>query len=304
MPPLVELHDVSKDYGPIRALGPLTLSLPDASVGLLGPNGAGKSTLIRLLLGMVPPTSGTIQVLGEEVQPGNKALRGKIGYAPEGDAMFPDLNGVEAVSYAGRLVGMRKLDALQRAHQVLDYVGVGEERYRKAEGYSTGMKQRLKLAQALVHDPQLLILDEPTEGVDPQARLQILDFIRELEREHGVRILVSTHLLHDVERAVDQVLVLNEGRAVVQGPLADLRRKAAAGYVVRVTGPAQAFAEKLREAGLQSHVLEPQLRVDTDNPRRILQLAEEAGVVVRHLAPAELTMEEVFEEALKVTPHA
>ncbi|HEV8361795.1 MAG TPA: ABC transporter ATP-binding protein [Candidatus Thermoplasmatota archaeon] len=299
---LVELDNVVKFYGATQALGPLTLALPDGSVGLLGPNGAGKSTLIRLLLGVIPPTEGTIKVLGEEVVPGGKAQRGKIGYAPEGDAFFPDLNGIEAVAYAGQLVGMRKVDALQRAHQVLDYVELGEARYRLVETYSTGMRQRLKLAQALVHDPELLILDEPTEGVDPEARLHLLDLIGELEQEHGIKLLLSTHLLHDVERLVPNALVLNEGRAVAQGTIADLKRAQTKSFLVRVNGDWAPLAGRLTEAGVRWEPHSPNLRVELESPREILKLVAEAGLVVRHLAPVELSLEEAFEQAVARSP--
>jgi ABC-2 type transport system ATP-binding protein len=308
MPPLAELDNVAKFYGAHQALGPLTLDLPDASVGLLGPNGAGKSTLLRLLLGMVPPTSGTLKVLGEEVQAGARGLRGKVGYAPEGDALFPGLDGIASVAYAGRLVGMRKVDAMQRAHQVLDYVGLGEARYRLVEKYSTGMRQRLKLAQALVHDPQLLVLDEPTEGVDPEARIHLLELLGELQGEHGIRLLLSTHLLHDVEQLVTHALVLHEGRAVAQGPLAELKQTASKSYLLRVNGPAEAVGERLTAAGLRWEPLAPNLRVHAEDPRRILQVVEEAGLVVRHLAPAELSLEEAFQQAVsapaEVSPRA
>ncbi|MCA1812710.1 MAG: ABC transporter ATP-binding protein, partial [Halobacteriales archaeon] len=274
MPALVEFDNVAKFYGAHQALGPLTLSLPDASVGLLGPNGAGKSTFLRLLLGMVPPTSGTIRVLGEEVR-SSKDLRGKVGYAPEGDSLFPELDGVEAVSYAGRLAGMGKADALQRAHQVLDYVELGEARYRSVEKYSTGMRQRLKLAQSLVHDPQVLVLDEPTEGVDPEARQHLLDLIGELEGEHGLKVLLSTHLLHDVERLVTHAVVLNRGRVAAQGSLEELKRASSRAYLLRVNGPADPLHERFQRAGIKAESIAPNLRVETDDPRAVLRIVQD-----------------------------
>jgi ABC-2 type transport system ATP-binding protein len=303
MPDLAQFDGVAKFYGTHQALGPVTLTLPDASVGLLGPNGAGKSTFLRLLLGMVPPTSGTVRVLGEEVQ-GAASLRGKVGYAPEGDAQFPGLTGVEAVTYAGRLVGMPRVDALSRTHQVLDYVGLGEERYRRVGNYSTGMRQKLKLAQALVHDPQLLVLDEPTEGVDPEARLQLLDVIAELQREHGMRVLVSTHLLHDAERLVEHTVVLDKGRVAMQGPLAQLKKAAAPAYVLRVQGSAEPVEQALTAAGLRWQAQAPAIRVETDDPRALLTLVQRAGLVVRHLAPAEVTLEDAFAQAVGGEAHA
>ena len=298
MPPLVELDNVVKLYGPTQALGPLTLTLPEGAVGLLGPNGAGKSTLIRLLLGLLPPTSGTVKVLGEEVGPKAKALRRRIGYAPEGDSYFPDLSGVEAVAYAGRLVGMHRADALQRAHQVLDYVELGEERYRAVAKYSTGMRQRLKLAQALVHDPDVLILDEPTEGVDPEARLHLLELIHELVKEHGLQLLLSSHLLGDVERLATHALVLNQGVAAGNGSLEQLKAAPSKAFLVRVNGPTEPLTRRLTEARISWEPMAPNLRVNTEDPREILRLCRESGLVVRHIAPMEFTLTEAFEQAV------
>lgn len=304
MPPLAEFDNVVKFYGPQQALGPLTLHLPEGAVGLLGPNGAGKSTLIRLLMGINRPTSGALRVLGEEVTPGSKKLRQRIGYAPEGDTYFPELTGVEAVAFAGRLVGMPKAEALQRAHQVLDYVDLGEARYRLVQKFSTGMRQRLKLAQALVHDPDLLILDEPTEGVDPEARVHLLDLIQELHREYGLQLLLSSHLLHDVERLTTHALVLNEGQAVAQGSIADLKATPSKSYLLRVNGSLDALTQRLTEAGVGWEPMAPNLRIHLDDPRRILQLVQESGLVVRHLAPTELTLGEYFEESVGGKPRA
>ena len=295
MPPLVELENVTKDYGPHHALGPLDLTIPEGSVGLLGPNGAGKSTLIRLLLGLIPPTSGTVKVLGEPV---TNDIRRRVGYMPEGNAVFPGLSGIEATAYAGELVGMGREDALKRAHQLLDYVQLGEERYRLAEGYSTGMKQRLKLAQALVHDPELLILDEPTEGVDPPSRLHLLDLIADLRRDHGVKILLSTHILPDVERIATHAIVLDGGRLVTHGTLDELRAATTKAHYVRVSGDVALLTDRLTAAKVKWERHDPLLRVELDDPRAVLRHVREAGLVVRHLAPATLTLEEAFEAAV------
>lgn len=304
MTPIAELENVVKFYGPQQALGPITATLPEGAVGLLGPNGAGKSTLIRLLLGLIQPSSGTVRVLGEETSRVTTNLRRRIGYAPEGDALFPELTGVEAVAYAGRLVGMNKADALQRAHKVLDYVDLGEARYRIVEKFSTGMRQRLKLAQALVHDPDLLILDEPTEGVDPEARLRLLDLIQEVQKEHGIQLLLSTHLLHDVERLAGHALVLNEGRVVAQGSLAELKATASKSYILRVSGSIEPLKERLTTAGIRWDPLTPALRIHLEDPREILRHVRETGLVVRHLAPAEMTLGEAFEQAVEGRPNA
>ncbi|HWH08351.1 MAG TPA: ABC transporter ATP-binding protein, partial [Candidatus Thermoplasmatota archaeon] len=249
----------------------------------------------RMMLGLLPPTTGTLRVLGEPVTPD---IRRRIGYMPEGDTVFPGLTGVEGTAYAGKLVGMRHEDALKRAHQLLDYVQLGEERYRLAEGYSTGMRQRLKLAQALVHDPELLILDEPTEGVDPQARIHLLDLIDGLRRDHGMKVLLSTHILPDVERLATHAIVLHEGRVAAQGTLDELRRTTTRAHYVRVNGDVGRLTERLTASGVRWELHEPLVRVDLEDPRAVLKHVREAGLVVRHLAPATLSLEEAFEAAV------
>ncbi len=296
--PMVQLEAVEKSYGDQPALGPVTLELPRGCVGLLGPNGAGKTTLIRTIMGLLPPNTGSVQVLGETVRPGARQMRQRIGYVPEGEAAFPGLSGVQSVVLAGRLNGMSRADAMQRAHQVLDYVGLAEARYRQSSGYSTGMRQRLKLAQALVHDPRLLILDEPTEGVDPEARKELLDLITELIDKHGIQVLLSTHLLHDVERIADYTVVLNEGRVVVAGPLEDLKRPHAASYMVRVYGSLGALEDWLDASDVRWSPAPPGLRVELDDPRKIMQHVHDAGLVVRHLAPVQLSLTDAYEEAV------
>jgi ABC-2 type transport system ATP-binding protein len=298
MTAMVELEGVTKSYGSEQALGPLDLSLPDGAVGLLGPNGAGKSTLLRILLGMMPPTTGTVRVLGEEVKAGSTLLRRRIGYVPEGDSLFPGLTGIEATTYAGELVGMRRVDALKRSHEVLDYLQLGEERYRLVEGYSTGMKQRLKLAQALVHDPELLILDEPTEGVDPQARMKLLELVAALQKEHGMKLLVSTHILPDVERLATHALVLNQGRVAANGSLDELRATTTRAYYVRVNGAPEALTAHLDARGVKWERAHPNIRVDLGDPRDVLKHVRDAGLVVRSLTPVTLSLEEAFEQAV------
>jgi ABC-2 type transport system ATP-binding protein len=295
---LIELENVAKLYGDVQALGPLTLSLPETSVGLLGPNGSGKTTLLRIVLGIVPPTSGVVRVLGEEMTRQNRGLRRRIGFVPEGDSLFPGLTGVQAVAYAGRLMGMNRTDALSRAHEVLDYVELAEARYRQAEKYSHGMRQRLKFAQSLVHDPELLVLDEPTEGVDPEARGDLLETIRSLAKEHGVKILVSAHLLDDIEQLTEHAVVLNEGRVAAQGSLHELRAAKSEAYFVRVNGPLEPFTKVLTGANVGWALQSPNVRVDLADPREILRLVRDAGLTVRHLAPAELSLREAVEAAI------
>ncbi len=297
--PLAQFEGASKTYGDVQALGPLDLAIDGEVVGLLGPNGAGKTTMIRLLMGLLRPTTGTVSVLGQPVEAGSRAVRQRIGYVPEGDAKFPDLTGVASVAYAGRLVGMGRSDALQRAHQVLDYVDLGEARYRIADTYSTGMRQRLKLAQALVHDPELLILDEPTEGVDPQARDDLLALIGELAREHGLRVLVSTHLLADVERLASHAVVLANGHVAAHGSLDELRSAESRGFLVRVNGDPARFVERLDQSAVSWQSAAPHIRVNLDDAREVLRIVRDSGLVVRHLAPVRLGLDEAFEQAVR-----
>ncbi len=293
--PLLATVGLTKSYGAVAALGPLDLRIDGGCVALLGPNGAGKSTLMRLMLGLARPQAGTITVLGSA--PGAE-LRRRLGYSPEGDAQFPGLSGVESVTYAGQLCGMPRNDAIQRSHQVLDYVGLADERYRPASTYSSGMRQRLKLAQAIVHDPEALVLDEPTEGVDPEARRDLLDLIRDLAGNHGVHVLMSTHLLPDVEAVADQAIVMDRGQVVSRGSLADLKAAGKQGYMVRVNRDSEGFVDRLTAQGLTVEARRGHLQVEGADPARIFQEAQAAGVVVRHLAPLEMTLQEAFQQAI------
>lgn len=177
---LLLLKDISYSYGKVKALDGVNLLLNPGVYGLLGPNGAGKSTLMKLLLGFLPFQAGEGSLLGCDVRREKALLRRRVGYMPEGECLVPEMSGVEVTAYLGELSGMEGTEAMKRAHEVLYYVGFGEERYRKASTYSTGMKQKLKLAQAIVHDPPLLFLDEPTSGMDPQGRKELLELVREM----------------------------------------------------------------------------------------------------------------------------
>src|SRR5262245_45373323 len=183
---LFQLENVTKTYGPIKALNNLSVRVPAGAIGLLGPNGSGKTTMIRTLLGLIPVDRGGGAIFDLDFRHRQLDIRRMVGFSPEDECLFPRVVGVEFVRYAGELVGMKSADALQRSHEVLDYVGLGEARYRNVESYSTGMKQRLKLASAIVHDPKLLILDEPTNGMDPAGREEIIELARRLSHNKGM----------------------------------------------------------------------------------------------------------------------
>ena len=210
-------------YGRKTAVNDLTVQVPEGCTGLLGPNGAGKTTLIKTLLGFVNPAAGKADVLGLDAATQGIAIRQKIGLMPEQDCHIPGMNAVSFVSYAGELAGMPAAHAMRRAHETLEYCGLGEARYRNIETYSTGMKQRIKLAQALVHGPQLLFLDEPTNGLDPAGRDDMLKLIRDISHGKGINVLVSSHLLPDIERTCDEVIVMRSGKLATEGAVKDLR---------------------------------------------------------------------------------
>src|SRR6266700_993480 len=250
--PVVTLENVSVAYGKHLALRDVTSSFSSGAVGLLGPHGAGKSTMIKTLLGFIVPERGRMRVLGYDVAESPLEIRARIGYVPESDAHIPGMNAVSFVAYCGELAGLPRADAMQRAHEVLFYVGLGEARYRNVETYSTGMKQRIKLAQALVHDPDLLFLDEPTNGMDPKGRDEMLELVRDLARHKSVNVIVSSHLLPDVEFTCDDVVVMDKGRVVAAGPIAALKQPRGQVFELRVKSPAgtEWFVEQLRAAGL------------------------------------------------------
>ncbi len=300
------LDGVTVTYGASAALRDVTAAIPRGAVGLLGPNGAGKSTLLKSVLGLIGPRSGRMRVLGFDVAVEPLAIRARVGYMPETDAHIPGMNAVSFVGYCGQLAGLPRLDAIQRAHEVLFYVGLGEARYRNVETYSTGMKQRIKLAQTLVHDPDLVFLDEPTNGMDPAGRGEMLELIRDLAHNKGVNVLVSSHLLPDVEYTCDHVVVLDKGRVAAAGPIAALKQPRGSVYELRVkTGEAinsSSFVERLRGAGLECHATgEEVIRVFVPaeaGSREIFALAAAAGAQVRHLKASVPTLEDVFAQAI------
>jgi ABC-2 type transport system ATP-binding protein len=299
---LFQLADVTKKYGRVTALDQLTLSAPTGAIGLLGPNGSGKTTMIRTLLGLISLDSGSGSVLGMDIRDRQLDIRRAVGFAPEDECLFPHVVGVGFVSYAGELFGMRATDALQRAHEVLDYVGLGEARYRKVESYSTGMKQRLKLAAAIVHDPKLLVLDEPTNGMDPAGRQEVLDLARDLAHNKGMSLLFSSHLLPDVEFVCDHVIVLGGGRLLAEGLIRELKQVHQQSFEVRLKSEMKPFAERLSAAGCEvvprDDVLVVQLP-EGQSPRLIWEAAAGGGEQIRYLRPRRSTLEEVFLAAVE-----
>ncbi len=299
---LFELEEVTKRYGQVTALNRLSVSVPLGAVGLLGPNGSGKTTLIRTLLGLVRVDNGEGKILGMDFRRRQLDIRRVIGFAPEDECLFPHVVGVEFVAYAGELVGMAPKDALQRAHEVLDYVGLGEARYRKVESYSTGMKQRLKLGSAIVHDPRLLILDEPTNGMDPAGREEVLELARDLAHNKGMSLVISSHLLPDVESVCDYVIVLGNGKLLAQGEIQQLKQAHQDCFDVRLKADMMPFARRLTELGCSTEFRDDVLGVrlpEGQSPQLLWQTAADERQQIRYLRPQRSTLEEVFLKAVE-----
>ncbi len=298
---LFRLSHITKTYGKITALRQLSVEVPPGAVGLLGPNGAGKTTLIRTLLGLIGIDSGTGEILGLDIRARRLDIRQRVGFMPEDECLFPAVPGVGFVSYAGELCGMAPADAMQRAHEVLNYVGLDEARYRPVESYSTGMKQRLKLAAAIVHDPKLLILDEPTNGMDPAGRQEMIELARDLSHGKGMSLLFSSHLLPDVEAVCDEVLVLGRGELLAQGNIQAMKQAHPRSYDVRVKGDAGPFLSRLRSIGCDAEADDDALRVqlpEGQTPDVVWRIAADLGEQVRYLRPHRSSLEDVFLKAV------
>lgn len=302
MDTLFKLNQVTKAYGKIMALNNFTVSAPIGAIGLLGPNGAGKTTLIRTLLGLISLKQGSGEVLGHDIKKSPLLIRQQVGFVPEDECLFPSTVGIEFVAYAGELGGMASTDAMQRAHEVLDYVGLGEARYRPTDSYSTGMKQRLKLASALVHDPKLVIMDEPTNGMDPPGREDLIALSLDLARNKGISLLYSSHLLPDVEAVCDYVIVMNHGKLLTQGKIADLKIVQQQAFEVRVKVEQDRFRQRLTELGCQIKPFDELLIVtlpEGNNEKMLWDLAANETFQIRHLRPRRSTLEDVFLQAVR-----
>ena len=294
---VITARNLRKMYGPHLALDDVNLEIPPGAVGILGPNGAGKSTLFKCLLGLITTTSGDGTVLGYDIRTEGDKIRSRIGYMPEYDALDPDLSAVDQVRYAGELLGMNPAHATRRAHEVLEYVGLKDQRYRKIETYSTGMKQAAKLACALVHDPDVLICDEPTNGLDQRAREFMLQTLRRTVSEGNRSVLMSSHVMDDVQEVCDRIVMIHNGKIVVQRRIEDLARQIEREIEISVWGGASRMQHELESRGFVVRRLGRVLRVDrTDDntTRNILEAAVSADVQVRQMQEYEPDLEDIF----------
>jgi len=248
--PLIQSRALTKRYGQhVTALDSLTLDVEPGIIGLVGANGAGKSTFLKILLGLLDPTSGSASVLGMDVTRQGPQIRQYVGYLPEHDCLPPDLSATDFVTHMGRMAGLPAAAARERTAEVLRHVGLYEERYRPIGGYSTGMKQRVKLAQALVHDPKLLLLDEPTNGLDPAGRDEMLDLVKRTGTEFGITTVVASHLLGEIERVCTFLLAIDAGKLLRAAPISSFTERTGT-LGVEVEEGAESLAERLGERGL------------------------------------------------------
>ena len=295
--PVITAKGLRKMYGPHLALDDINLEIQRGAVGILGPNGAGKSTLFKCLLGLITTTSGEGSVLGLDIRTQGEQIRSKIGYMPEYNALDPNLFAVDQVRYAGELLGMNSKNATQRAHEVLEYVGLKDQRYRKIETFSTGMLQATKLACALVHDPDILICDEPTNGLDQRARSFMLQTLNRTVKEGNRSVLMSSHVMDDVEDLCDSIVMIHKGRIVVQSSIEDLVEQVDKEVEMVIWGGASKMESELSSMGLENRRLGRVIRIKVEDDSTIdkaLQAAVSAGVQVRQMKEYEPDLEDIF----------
>jgi len=299
---IVDLNGLEVRLGNRIVLNGLTGSLQGQAIGLLGPNGAGKSTLINTLLGFHPPSKGTARVFGLDCQRDRAEVRGGIGYMPENDSFIGNMSGVRFVRYMAELAGLSAGEALERAHEALFYVGLGEVRYRKVNTYSLGMKQLVKLAQALAQGPRLLILDEPTNGLDPIARQRMIQLIKEIRQQGSVRLLISSHLLRDIDETCDEVLILKDGRIAALCNIEEERRSNRSFMELETVGATEKFSVSIRGLGCECACF-PGGRIklvipDHIEARDLYVIASEQGVQIRRMNRRRDSLEDIFLRAM------
>ena len=308
MAPLIHLENIVKFYGRICALDNVSLDMGPRITGLLGPNGAGKSTLIKVILGLVRINGGEGTVLGYHLGRDGREIRSQIGYLPEDDCYIPGMSGVEVVRFSACLAGLPPIEGLRRAHEILDFCGVQQERYRDIETYSSGMRQKIKFASSIVHDPKLLILDEPTSHLDPEEREDLLNRIRVLARDHNKSVILCTHILRDVQTTCDDVVILFRGQVRLHQSIEELNLPSAPTTFVHFDGDSDMFLRQLRRAGLDAVESSPDVvqlnGIDQSLIEAMWRTANDAGVVIQSVTPARNSLEEVFMNTVREDNHA
>ena len=303
MSAVIELDNLGVTFGKRPILEGLTASLTGRAIGLLGPNGAGKTTLIHTLMGFHPPTHGTARIFGADIREFAKELRADVGYMPERDSFIAKMSCVSFVRFMGELSGLPSDTALERAHEALFYVGLGESRYRSVDTYSLGMKQLAKLAQALVHGPKLIILDEPTNGLDPPTRQRMIELIRAIRDSGKANIILSSHLLRDVEECCDEILILKDGRIAQYCNLAEERKANRRFLEMELRGDREQFAHAVNEMGCE-YALAGQHRLKLVLPegieiKNLYELAATQDVQIRKLNYKRDSLEDIFLKAME-----
>lgn len=297
---MIKIDNLTKHFHEVVALNKFSAEIPEGTVGVLGPNGAGKTTLIKILLGLIKSTSGSATIFGEDIVTSGVEIRQKIGYMPEQECYIPDLNAVEYVAHFAQLVGLPRKDALQRAHEVLYYVGLEESRYRKLKTYSMGMKQRVKLAQALAHDPDTIFVDEPTNGMDPSGRDEMLDMLLALANEDGKNIIMSSHLLPDVEKVCKHVIVINKGKLLANGEINELKKTDRQTITVRVKNNPQKLVDALTSHNISATLGKNEVKVThSGKSEDILKIIQQNDLQLRYFGQSTDSLEDFFMKLLQ-----
>ncbi len=294
---VIETKNLVKMYGPHVALEGLNLSLEPGAIGILGPNGAGKSTFFKCILGLITTTSGEGNVLGYDIRTQGDLIRSKIGYMPEYDSLDPELIAVDQVRYSGELIGMNPSQATQRAHEVLEYVGLKEQRYRKIGTFSSGMKQATKLACALIHDPEILICDEPTNGLDQRARDFMLKTLKNTVEQGGRTVLMSGHVMDDIQEVCESIVMIHKGKIVVHRRIDELAKQVDEEIEISVWGGSSLMQDALESKGLIVRRLGRVMRIKVESEETIpiiLECAVESNVQIRRLGEYKPDLEDIF----------
>ncbi|OIR22758.1 MAG: hypothetical protein BEU00_01805 [Marine Group III euryarchaeote CG-Epi3] len=300
---MIEAKNVIKKYGQVTALDDFTVNIPKGKIGILGPNGAGKSTFVKIALGLIESTSGEVTVLGEKLDKNSIAIRRKIGYMPEHDCIPNKMTGVEFLIEMGQVSGLDYQTATQRTHEILGHLRMGEEKYRLIEEYSGGMRQKIKLAQGLVHGPELMFLDEPTSGLDPKARLEMLDTINGLAEISNTNVLLSTHILQDVETVCDYVIIINNGKLQIKENVKELVKRQTDTIQIRVGENSDDFISILKQNDNKRNIeiTERWIRIPYENDesfKEIISAAASAKCQLYEMERIAVTMDNIYLEVV------